>query len=183
MFDSQGKPYNVSSEQRESNFEEIQKWLIQMVSFTNDKIKNELLGNSWVENKETAGWFRDPNKARLISREGASKIFSIVEEYTNPSILLGNIGRDQQQEIINDFGFDIIDMIGDNYEQWGISPDDRRALCNSINNYIWMILTRPTGGLDRGWFDKIVYNITKLQKSEDSNKSGLIPFPLGPRKE
>ena len=181
MYDSKGQPYNQQTEEREKAFDEIQKWLISMVASTNDKIKNELLGNTWIESETEMGWRRDPMKARLVSREGVSKIFALVEEYTNPSVLLGNLKKEQQTEIVNDFGFDIIDMVGDYYESWGINADDRRAIVNALVNYVWMISTRPTGGLDRTWFDKINMTVTKLQKQETDNKLGIIPMPFGNR--
>lgn len=176
IVDERGQPYAVESEEKVQSFEEIQRWLLKMVSITNDLIKNDMLGNSWVETENTAGWQKDPQKIRVINEEGASHLFNYISKYTNPSTLLANNTEIQQEEMMFDLGFDVIEMIGDNFEKWEIDPKNMGNISRGLNNYVWQISTRAMGGLDRSWFNKIAYNIQRIMKSEGDNKESKFPF-------
>lgn len=186
-MDMRDMPENTEVLESHPEFQEVQKWLLEVeegktimihnLRGFSRQIKYVKVGDQSVPVEE---WRKDDKRVAWMNEKGISVVQGKLDFYLRKDILLANLEDEQVRNIVVSFGFDLVALIADNQKEWDIPDYLRDSIITDFTNFIWMILSRPTGGGDRGFFKNMHLSVARTISNLGKKDTPFIgPFQGG----
>lgn len=109
----------------------------------------------------------------LANDEGIQAILSLVISLINPHTIQGNTDRKELQKILYHLEIGLAERLTLNYDKWGIDPEYRDHMIDTIMPMVHLILTRTIDNEERKGLSLGVEKLSKYITPSD-NKARVI---------
>jgi len=145
-----------------------------------DRIESFLSGTRWIPqtNKETGvtEMVRVNTGTPLANCEGVQSLVNFVSGLINPSVVQGNYTGEQYYNHVDRINRQLIDDISENWNEWGMSRNNRSQIISFIMNLVEPFLSRLIDNKERESYSD---TIRSLESSRVEKERGMSLNPWG----
>lgn len=136
-----------------------------------EKIKRELQGHEWSDNRQCWVYANDPICSDML----ISKIMTSLRSIGNINAQLNHLRPHEIDRIVKQKAQIIVDMAVYYGDDGGLNQGDRDNLVSIIEDYVYLVLKRSDGAGEREFINKSVkVQQTDLRTSTDDKKRGFL---------
>jgi len=137
----------------------------------------ELLGAKYWNGER---WMRDMSRVPLANDQFINECMVHLLAYVNPNTMQSNMQDFAQAHLITELASEeIILLIGQRSEEFGISETNRDFIWNMIDDLVFFTLTRAVGDLERGHDDNVFKQVSSSRGVGGSVPSSYVPKMFG----
>lgn len=121
--------------------------------------------------EKTGTYYEDTEKIGdpLAGKEGIQALLSFVIALVNPHTIQGNTDRKELNKMLFHLEIGLAERLTLNYERWGIDPENRDHIIDTIMPMVHLVLTRTIDNKER---EGLTIGVEKVSNyfSSDKNK-------------
>ena len=122
--------------------------------------------------KDGSKWVKVPGVSRIINERGIFEIMRDLNLYINKNTVLANIDEKMMNKIMRNISITLVIRLKNQYKQFEIEKYNLSYIQRTVENEIYLFLTRALGGMER----KIRRDKYRMTESVN-NQGGGFGFP------
>jgi len=142
-----------------------------------DKIEEFLTGEHTIYGKDKSGGMvvqKIPFGVALCNKVGVQQIMQLCSQIINPHLVQGNLKESEINQIMTDVKMDLSWELFLNYDDWGVSPRNRKHITRTIEKTIRIFLSRTKDNKERESYAQTFRTYESSQLTPDKKGWGLF---------